>query len=94
MLHRTIQHVTIPLLGQSENPPSDDFFFKHLLHALIDDVSLDELKKIFRMKKLDPREPWPNEVPWSEAEHIKREILAHLQRQQVVQFEVSIVTRD
>lgn len=95
MLHRNVRLVTIPLLEQSENPPSDEFFFKHLVHDLINDVPLDELKKIFRMRKFDPRDPEPDmSLLGIEAYRLERDLRMHLRQQQVVQFEVSIVTQD
>ncbi len=94
MLHQDVIHVDIPSIEMDGENFSDEALLRSMIHRLVGYMSLDELKKIFRMTKLDPREPWPNSVPLSEAERIKREILAQLQRQQVVQFEVSIVTQD
>ena len=92
MLHQDVIHVDIPSIEMDGENFSDEALLRSMIHRLVGYMSLDELKKIFRMTKLDPREPDPS--PFTEEAKIRGELLSHLRQQQVVQFEVSVVTQD
>ena len=55
------QH-TIAMDYLDEAPEIRDVFYREIVHGMVDNMSIDQLQSIFKLKVYDPRDGWHKEV--------------------------------